>query len=79
MIQASPSPLKREFCLSGQHDQLPPQELKRPVRATRDDNGDFDVFMASGCNSELEGELQFYGQISGVIGDTLKALSEAVG
>lgn len=59
---------------------LPSEGRILPIRATKPDvNGTFDVYMASGCNSEFEGELKFYGQISGVLLDTLKALSEAVG
>lgn len=59
---------------------LPSEGRILPIRATRPDTkGDFRVFMASGCNSEFEGELQFYGHISGVLDDTLDSLSEAVG
>ena len=51
-----------------------------PIRATKPDSeGSFDVYMASGCDSEFEGELQFYSHISGVLDDTLEALSNAVG
>lgn len=54
---------------------LPSNGRVLPIRQTASG----DVFMASGCDSNFEGELQFYKQIEDVIVKTLKALSEALG
>jgi hypothetical protein len=58
-------------------DQLPSRGRVLPIRETSDNPPK--VFMASGCDSNFEGELVFYGQIEGVIIDTLKSLSESLG
>lgn len=54
---------------------LPSNSRVLPIQQTRSG----DVYMASGCDSNFEGELEFYGQIEDVIIKTLTALSEAIG
>jgi hypothetical protein len=59
---------------------LPSEERVLPIRSTRPDaDGNSKVFMASGCDSNFEGELLFYDQIKGAITAPIKALSESVG
>lgn len=70
----------RLFLFGNTSTSLPSEGRILPIRATKPDSeGNFDVYMASGCDSEFEGELQFYGHISGVLDDTLDALSDSVG